>query len=346
MERLIEFLKNRRKQAYIQMNHSKAYAFIGIGNHSINNLYPVINHFRLNLKYIVTKSESNAAAIDKHYPNIEGTNNLDKVLNDDEIGGVFICTNPKAHFSLVKKVLQADKNVYVEKPPCLTLEELHELIEIEKSSKGKCLVGFQKQYAPSYISLKKEIKSNSTYSYKYLTGAYPEGDAFFDLYIHGLSLLHFLFGKAEMHNAIIQANKSSNTVMLQIKHPNNIVGQVELSTAYSWKNPEESISYNSAKGVYKSINSESLTLKPKDGNILGIPKEKVLPGRNQEITLQERNNFLPVMECNQLYTSGFYNEIKEFIELCEKGTCTLNSSLESCIPTYQLISEIKKQHNV
>ncbi len=114
MQKLIEQFKNYRKRRYIVKTSKKSYAFVGIGNHSINNLYPIINYFRLNLKYIVTKSSVNAELIDKNFTNSIGTNDLDKVLTDDDISGVFISANPSSHYELVKNALKADKNVFVE----------------------------------------------------------------------------------------------------------------------------------------------------------------------------------------------------------------------------------------
>jgi virulence factor len=110
MKELIEKLKQIRKRAYMKNSYSSKFAFVGIGNHSISNLYPIINYLRLELKYIVTKSEKNANIIDKNFLNIEGTFDLEKVLNDTEIKGVFISANPEAHFNLVKKALLAGKN--------------------------------------------------------------------------------------------------------------------------------------------------------------------------------------------------------------------------------------------
>lgn len=346
MTQLIEFLKNMRKRGYIGMTHEAKFAFIGIGNHSIHNLYPLINYFRANLKYIVTRSEKNAQLIDQGFPNSEGTNDLAKVLNDSEINGVFICANPSAHFKLVKQSLEAGKNVFVEKPPCTTLEELKALIELEKKSNVSCFVGFQKQYAPVNIELKKHIKSKASYSYKFLTGSYPEGDAFLDLYIHSLALMPFLFGPAKLQNAIEYKSKTGNTVFLHIKHDNGTIGSMELSTDYSWAGASETLSVNTDKGTFASLNTEELSFKPKQGAILGIPKEKIFGGKMTDITLIRRNNFTPVLENNQLYSNGYYSEIEAFIKHCDGKKVSNSSSFCSCLNTYELIAEIKNKLDV
>jgi virulence factor len=341
MQTLIERLKNIRKQSYLKLNFNKKYAFVGIGSHSINNLYPVLSYLRINLKYIVTQSSKNAETIDHNFPNVIGTNDLDAVLNDPEISGVFICVKPTAHFGLVKKVLLAGKNVFVEKPPCTTLEEMNELIEIEKKSKGICLVGLQKRYAPVNLKMKSLINSASTYNYRYLTGPYPEGDPFLDLFIHPIDLVNYLFGEVEVVSVLKQKNYNSITLLLQLSHKNSTIGTIELSTAYSWKTATEEMVLNTKNGIYKSSNTENLLFEPKHGQIFSLPLEKILNKQSTSIALIQKNSFSPTIENNEIYSSGYYNELFNFIKLCETGKGSNHSSLTQCLSTYQLITKIR-----
>ena len=48
---------------------------------------------------------------------------LEEILDDPEIGLVMNITNPKAHYPLSLRALEAGKHVYVEKPLCVTREE-------------------------------------------------------------------------------------------------------------------------------------------------------------------------------------------------------------------------------
>lgn len=346
MQKLIEYLKNRRKQAYLTMNHSGKYAFVGMGGHSIANLYPVINYFRLDLKYIVTKSAKNAQTIDQHFPHSSGTNDLDAVLNDSEIKGVFICTNPNAHFQLVKKCLEAGKHVFVEKPPCMTHDELQELIKVEQASQGKCMVGFQKNYASANLTLKKHIAGTCSYNYRYVTGAYPEGDAIMDLFIHPITLVSFLFGGVQKQHIQAQQTKNTLTVFLQLTHSNGVMGTAEFSTNYSWKTANEKMILGTPKGVFELTNSDELTLEPKSGTIMGIPKEKIFGGKQTSVTLSKRNSFIPMLENNQLVSSGYFSEVEQFIHLCEGEKHMNNTTLTSLDGAYQLLTDIKKNVHV
>lgn len=343
-QNIIKRVKNIRKQKYLSKRSNLKYAFVGIGSHSINNLYPIINYFRLDLKYIVTNSQKNADLVDRNYENTIGTNDLDKVLSDDEISGVFICADPNAHFGLVKKSLQANKHTFVEKPPCTNLKDLETLIEIENASKGSCLVGFQKQYAPGYTLIKKSINGQCSYNYRFITGMYPEGDPVLDLFGHPLSLVVFLFGSVTASNiSTVSSSKGRLTVFLQLTHSNACMGSIELSTDYSWKNANEHLFINNKKGIYEINNTDEVVFTPKENSILTIPKEKIFNTQNTSITLKQRNNFNPILENNQLFSSGYFSEIETFIKICNSENRTNNSTLSSCSGLFNLINAIKKE---
>lgn len=341
LDSLIHRFKNIRKQSYLRTSYSKKIACIGIGSHSINNLYPTLNYHRVPIKYIVTKSEANARQIDENFDSVIGTTDIDAVLADDEISGVVICTQPKAHFSLVKKVLEADKHAFVEKPPCINTDQLSTLIEVEKQSKATCVVGFQKRYAPVYRTLYKYKRTISAYTHDFVTGGYPEGDPYVDLFIHPIDTVCHLFGKPELHSVLKTGNKNGETCVLQLIHPNKIIGSVHLSTAHQWNQPLERLVAHSTKGQIEATDSETLTLQQSQGQILGIPLEKVKKTSPKQIFLSHRTNFVPMIFNNQIYTSGYYDELKTFLSICENRSHINYSSLESCVDTFELLKTIQ-----
>jgi virulence factor len=344
MENPIEFLKKIRKRHILQNKFNSAYAFVGIGNHSINNLYPVIRYLHIPLKYIVVKSRETASWINKNQFDIPATTDMESVLNDKEINGVFISASPDSHYNLVKKCLLHKKNVFVEKPPCKAADELKDLIKAEKESGKICLAGFQKRYSPCVNILKKQLRTNTviSYNYRFILGAYPDGNTLWDLYIHPLDLIVFLFGNAELLSAVeTKSSESSNTLFLQTKH-NGIIGNMELSTQYSWNQPLELLSVNTENGIYTLKNHLSLTFEPKQGNILSIPKEKIFRTVPEKRYLFNGNNFLPVFENNQIVSQGYFSEIKSYANLCENRKSKNLSSLFSLTDTYELIMKTEK----
>ena len=69
----------------------------------------------------------------ENIPGVHGTTSLREVLDDKEIRGVFVAATPSAHFTISRAVLESGKALFVEKPPCTSLDELDCLIETAKS---------------------------------------------------------------------------------------------------------------------------------------------------------------------------------------------------------------------
>jgi predicted dehydrogenase len=68
-----------------------------------------------------------------------------------------ITTRHNSHADYVIKSLKAKKHLFVEKPLCLTLEELNK-IEAAYSSSNILMVGFNRRFAPQIQKIKEFIR--------------------------------------------------------------------------------------------------------------------------------------------------------------------------------------------
>lgn len=82
---------------------------------------------------------------------------FDRMLLDEMIDSVHICTPHYLHFEMIKKALAAGKDVVVEKPMTMTREEYHELLQLEGVEKV-CVV-LQNRLNPCTQKLKELIRS-------------------------------------------------------------------------------------------------------------------------------------------------------------------------------------------
>ena len=328
-----------RTERFLRQTYQYQYACVGMGQHSLTNLYPVLHYLGIPLKYICVTSERKAQLIERKYPSVKGTTSLDEILKDEAIKGVFVSTSPSAHFSIASQVLQSGKSLFIEKPPCQTLEELDTLIALQlQYGSPVSMVGLQKRYAPVVQLLRKKLSKEHLISYDlhYLTGAFPEGDALLDLYIHPLDLVCFLFGKPEIL-ACRQVTKDSYILMLQ--HP-HIIGTLELSTAYTWTTAEESLKVCTLSGAYNLSQMEELTFSSNPTTILGIPTEKLCTKNRTVEYLYQRNNFTPTLFNNQIYTQGYFNEITAFVNVVEGNYSNVFTNLGTTKSVYETIKEI------
>ena len=340
IKNIIERYKHIRSIKQLQQVPKGMYAFVGFGNHSTSNLYPVLGYLHVPLKYICCKSKDKAQLINTAYPHVRATISLQEILDDEEVKGIFVAVTPQEHFHIASEVLKSGKAIFIEKPPCQSLDELMQLINISIETKTPSVVGLQKRHAPVIQILKKELAKNKkpvTYNLKYLTGAYPEGEAMMDLYIHPLDYVTYLFGKAEVKCV---ENIEDHTLMLLLKH-NNATGVLELSTAYSWTEAKEHLTINTQHGIYQMEQMDSLTFQSKQRVFMGVPMEKINTQKMVTIDLLGRNNFVPTIKNNQIYTQGYFDTIKNFVDMVECGKASQVQSFVNFVETYSLLESIR-----
>lgn len=117
------------------------------------------NFFELSvLKTICDINEVTLKEFQEKYPNINHTTSFQDVLDDREIKGVVIATPAVLHYEMAKKALESGKDVFVEKPLSLDLEDAKDLIEISEKTSNILMVGHILQYHPAVVKLKKLIK--------------------------------------------------------------------------------------------------------------------------------------------------------------------------------------------
>ena len=340
IQALINRYKRMRTEHYLRQTYQYSYAFVGMGQHSLTNLYPVLHYLGVPLKYICVTSERKARLIERKIPNVEATTSLGEILNDEAVKGVFVSASPSSHFSIASQILRSGKSLFIEKPPCQSLEELDRLIDLQRLyGSPVAMVGLQKRYAPAVHLLKQRLSKERLINYDlhYLTGAYSEGNTLLDLYIHPLDLVCHLYGEPEIL-AIRQVAKYSYILMLQ--HP-HIVGTLELSTAYTWTAAKETLKICTKSGIYTLSQMEELTFTPTSSTVLGIPMEKLRPRHEKKEFLFQRNNYTPILANNQVYTQGYYSEIEAFISQVEKKESKVTTCLKAVRGTYELLQTVQ-----
>lgn len=339
IQQFINRYKRMRTERYLNQTYKCQYAFVGMGQHSLTNLYPVLHYLQVPLKYICVTSERKAQLIERKFKGIKATTRLDDVLRDENVKGVLVATSPSAHFTIASRVLQSGKSLFIEKPPCQSVAQFKALIAMQQASgSGVAMVGLQQRYAPAVQILKRRLKGERLFNYDlhYLTGAYPEGDALLDLYIHPIDLATWLFGKAEIVS-YLEIDKHSYILMLRHQH---IVGTIELSTCHSWQDARQSLTVHTSSDTYRLNQCEELSFAPKQAVIAGVPIDKLLPRRQSVEYLYSHDGFSPTIANNSIYTQGFFQEVSTFVNAVEGKKVNVLTNLQSVESTLKLIDEI------
>jgi len=308
--------------------------------HSLTNLFPILKHFGIDLKYICTKESIIGENNRIGFMDSSFITDLRIILNDPDIEAVFVSANPEAHAQILTSLLLAGKKVFIEKPPCSNSKELSEIINIKKQPLVK--VGFQRRYWPGNKHLIKIRNSARSYSYQFYFGPYPQGNVINELFIHAIDYCIFLFGDFSILSSTHQKYDGGISTQMHVKHTNGITGLIELSTHYTWTDPLDLLSIHCLNELLE-VNYPTLIegkLKPK--RILNLPTERIIGKPLITKRYFAINNLvLPSFELNTLVLQGFYDEVRTFIRLVEDGHHSEND-LPGLVSLYKILDELNE----
>lgn len=134
--------------------NNKAVGIIGAGNFTGATLLPALKGVEANLKYIASAGGLSATTLAKRGGFSHATSDYKEILKDNEVGLVIITTRHNLHAGMVIESLKAGKNVFVEKPLCLSNEELDEIITVSEKHNKTVTVGFNRRFAPLAVKMK------------------------------------------------------------------------------------------------------------------------------------------------------------------------------------------------
>lgn len=113
-----------------------------------------------NLRALHTICDINEKALNKYnelYPDINTTIEWQDILKNKNIMAVCIALPAELHYFFTKKALLAGKDVYVEKPLSLNVEEAKELVKIAKENSKILMVGHLLHYHPCIEKIKEMV---------------------------------------------------------------------------------------------------------------------------------------------------------------------------------------------
>ncbi len=128
------------------------FGIVGAGNFTKMTLLPVLANAKL--KYIAGAGGLNAKTLAEKYGINICTSDYREIIADAEVDNVIITTRHHLHAVVVIEALQAGKNVFVEKPLCLNIAELDQIMESYQQSNASLNVGFNRRFSPHIEKIK------------------------------------------------------------------------------------------------------------------------------------------------------------------------------------------------
>ena len=132
---------------------------IGAGNYTSSTVVPCLKKVGAKIKYIASAGGLSAKVMAKKAGAEMATSDYQEILKDPEVGMVVITTRHNLHAKMVKEAMEAGKSVFVEKPLCLSIDELDAICEVYKnaSSEVTLTVGFNRRFSPFAVKMKQMI---------------------------------------------------------------------------------------------------------------------------------------------------------------------------------------------
>ena len=134
--------------------------FIGAGNFAQGTLLPNMKN-KCNFISILNRSGNTSLHVAKKYNFFNCVSDVNEIYKDKNINTVFITTRHNLHANQVIDSLKNNKNVYVEKPLAMNINELLEIDKIYKNKNHlKLMVGFNRRFSPAVADINKLFKRN------------------------------------------------------------------------------------------------------------------------------------------------------------------------------------------
>lgn len=134
-------------------------AFIGAGNYASRVLIPAFKKAGAYLDTLVSEMGVSAVIYGKRLGFLNASTDFENILEKSDINALVIATRHNLHATQTLRAIEACKHVFVEKPLCLSLEELNLIRErysiLCKTKKAPLLmVGFNRRFSPHIQKIK------------------------------------------------------------------------------------------------------------------------------------------------------------------------------------------------
>ncbi len=216
-------------------------SFVGAGSYAQGSLLPYIpKSDNIEKVGVLTHSGTTSKRVAEKYQFQYCTDNEQDIFNSGT-NTIFITTRHNTHADYVLKGLNKGMNVFVEKPICLTLEELNLIKETQNESpSAQIMVGFNRRFSPLTQALKKKIKEGAmSMIYRINAGAIPKnswiqdpeigGGRIIGEVVHFIDYLSYINGSLPISVAaqsLSDADGLNDTVNILIKFKNGSTGVV------------------------------------------------------------------------------------------------------------------------
>jgi len=306
----------------------------------------VRNFHELNaLKTICDLDEDVLTQFQSQYPGVETTQSFQKILDDDQIEGIIIATPAALHFKMAKEALNHGKDVFVEKPLSLHIEDGKKLVKIAGENQRILMVGHILHYHPAIIKLKEMIsqgelgKIQYIYSNRLNLGKFrTEENILWSFAPHDISVILMLLGEMPVnlscHAGTYLNQNIPDITMTTMEFPGEVKSHILVSWLHPYKEQKLVVVGSKKMAVFDDVSEKKLSLYPHEiewVNQIPVPHKKdpeFVEIETSEPLKEECKHFLNCIQTRvQPRTDG--NEGLRVLEVLEKSQLSFENDGEN-----------------
>lgn len=280
---LLEYKENKEKWESVVKNKATVgktkvsqnqinLGLIGAGLFARTTMLPIMRDSGLyHFKGLATTGGIASAQANEVFPFDYTTNDYKKLLEDEDINLIAISTQHNSHAKFILEALEAGKNVYVEKPLCLTGSELEEIEKAYRKSDKELFVGLNRRHAPLIETIKKELQTDkvpAVYDYIANAGYIPPdhwtqdenkgGGRIIGEAVHFIDTIQYLDGSEIESMQVSFANNNAypkkDNAIITLRFKSGAIGNIIYTSMGSKKYPKEQLRVFSNGAVYEMDN--------------------------------------------------------------------------------------------
>lgn len=218
---------------------------IGAGSHAVSFLFEAIKAQNADMRGIVSAGGVKSQWYGEKYDFAYAASDPQELFGDPDIDAVFILSRHDSHGPLTAQALEHGKDVFVEKPLCLTAEELDAIIAAQQTHGRQVMVGYNRRYAPLGQKLRERFANHAqplAVTYRMNAGFRPAnhwlhdpevgGGLILGEAVHFIDFIQYLVG-AEPRRVFTQSIHSesgdvidADSVMISIRYADGSIGVV------------------------------------------------------------------------------------------------------------------------
>ena len=198
------------------------------------------------LAWICDSSQERLDLLARRHPGAKTTTSFHEVIADPAVEAVVVATPVPTHYELARAALEADKHVFVEKPPAMRADEMAELVRLAEERGRVLMPGHLLLYHPGVRKLKELVDSDDlgdvlcVYGNRQNLGTIRTNEnALWSLGVHDLSVILHLIGEepdeAWAHGNAFLTPGVEDVVFCYLRFPSGKIAHLHLS----WLDPHK-----------------------------------------------------------------------------------------------------------